>query len=116
MGDFPRLRRFIVSVEGYGEGSHLTTTRGKALADAWRSDVFGHLSFKDFLRVARCRLDTYQPEPVACTVGGKPALYFGGNRQYLSVQLEGRDFLVRAHPLDVQPEALRPDCYREVAA
>lgn len=51
---FPRLKRFEVTVSGYGAGVYVTTTRGKAMADAWRCDAFGHLTFGEFLKRARC--------------------------------------------------------------
>jgi hypothetical protein len=49
-------RLWDVSVEGYGEAIFEATTRGKAIAAAWRCDAFGHVPFKRFLSMARARL------------------------------------------------------------
>jgi hypothetical protein len=112
--DFPKLKRFEVTVQGYGAGIYVTTTRGKAMADAWRCDAFGHLTFGEFLKRARC---VRTPEPPGfgepCTFVGKPALCFGHNQQYVSIQLPGRDHLSSAHPYDILPMEHRPRAYRD---
>lgn len=80
MSDFI-LRRYIVSVGRWGEGPYLATSRGKALADAWRSDVFEGYTFGEFLKMAKCRLDDSQPVPTEITVSGERALGLGHNGQ-----------------------------------
>ncbi len=109
------LRRFEVSVGHYGDAIILATTRGKALADAWRSDLFEGLTFGEFLKIARARLSKYQPEPDAITVMGKAALGLGHNSQYVQFVYPGTDVVLNAHPLDVLPESYRPRAYRGVA-
>lgn len=115
--DFPKLKRWSVSVEGYGTGSYIATTRGKALADAWRNDVFSQWTFGAFLKRARClRAD----EPVwwgaPCLFEGEPARYYGHNRQYVTVQLRGNEFTGSAHPYDILPLEYRPEGYRDRGA
>lgn len=110
------LRRFIVTVSGYGEGVYLATTRGKALADAWRCDAFSGSTFGEFLKHSRCRLDTWQPTPDEITVSGKRALGLGHNGQYVQFVYPGKDVVLNAHPLDVLPEHFRPRAYRDAAA
>lgn len=111
-----RLRRFLVAVAGYGEAVELATSRGKALASVWRSDVFEGYSFGDFLKIARCRLDRHQPNPAAITVSGKPAWGLGHNGQYVQFVWPNGEFVLHSHPLDVLPESARPKAYRSVAA
>lgn len=112
--EFPKLKRWEVTVNGYGAGVFVTTTRGKAMADAWRCDAFGTWTFGEFLRRARC---VRTPEPSGfgepCTFEGKPALCFGHNGQYVSIQLPGRDHLSSAHPYDILPVEFRPHAYRD---
>lgn len=106
------LRRFVVSVMGWGESTVLAKTRGKALADAWRCDAFSDCTFGEFLKIARCRLDWYQPKPDEITVLGKPALGLGHNSQYVQFVYPGGEHVLNAHPLDVLPESYRPASYR----
>lgn len=109
------LRRYIVSVTGWGDASILASSRGKALADAWRSDAFCNNTFGEFLRFARCRLDRIQPRAVDITVSGKPAHGLGHNGQYVQFVYPGKDVVLNAHPLDVLPESARPLAYRSAA-
>lgn len=110
------LRRFIVTVGRWGEGAYLASTRGKALADAWRSDAFEGYTFGEFLKMARCRLDRWQPTPVEITVEGKRALGLGHNGQYVQFVYPGKEVVLNAHPLDVLPESVRPKVYRSASA
>ena len=110
------LRRYLVTVRGWGEGVYLAKSRGRALADAWRSDAFAHYSFGQFLRLARCRIDRFQPEPSEITVLGKRALGLGHNGQYVQFVWPGKDVVLNSHPLDVLPESARPRCYRTAQA
>ena len=110
------LRRYVVAVIGWGEASILASSRGKALADAWRSDAFTNLSFGAFLRIARCRLDRIQPRAIDITVSGKPAHGIGHNGQYVQFVYPGKDVVLNAHPLDVLPESARPMAYRGAVA
>ena len=106
-----RLRRWSVSVDGYGEATELATTRGKALASVWRNDIEGY-SFGEFLKRARCRLSSYQPKPEPITVLGKPAFYIDHNRQYVQFAWPDGEFVLNAHPYDVEPQSFRPEAYR----
>lgn len=112
--DFPRLKRWEVTVGSYGAGIHIATSRGKALADAWRSDAFTGWTFGEFLKRARC-VRTPEPDRFGepCTFEGRPALYFDHNSQYVIIQLPGNDFLSSAHPYDVLPMECRPVGYRD---
>jgi hypothetical protein len=95
----------------------VATTRGKALADTWRSDVFSSTTFGEFLRFASChraRDPEWWGAPI--TVEGKPAGYLGHNSQYVSVWIPGRDFALNAHPYDVLPLERRPIGYRDRVA
>lgn len=110
------LRRFEVEVSGYGSGVYLARTRGKAMADAWRSDAFSHLSFGEFIKVATCRLSRHQPTPNEITVSGKPALGLGHNGQYVQFVWPGGEVVLNSHPLDVLPEICRPKAYQAALA
>lgn len=109
------LKRWLVTVEPYGEGVYFAPTRGKALADAWRCDAFSDLTFGQFLKIARCRRDHITPprwgDPI--TVEGKPAFFLGNNRQCVQIALPGDVSVVSAHPYDVHPVEYRPDNYRD---
>lgn len=112
------LRRWIVSVPGYSDQHYLAPSRGKALADAWRSltEPYPDVTFGEFIRRARCRLDRFEwPGDRfgdAITVGGKPAFYCGANSQYVQFARPGGKFTLNAHPLDVKPIEYRPHSYR----
>lgn len=109
------LRRYIVTVGHWGEGAYLAASRGKAMADAWRCDAFEGYTFGEFLKMARCRLDSWQPTPTEITVEGRPALGLGHNGQYVQFVYPGKDVVLNAHPLDVLPESYRPRAYRSLA-
>lgn len=110
------LRRFEVRVHRYGSGIYLAPTRGKALAQAWRSDAFDGFSFGDFLKIARCRLTEHQVKPVPITVLGEPAFKVDHDSQYVQFVYPGGEFVLNAHPLDVLPPSARPRAYRHVGA
>lgn len=57
------LKRYEITVGHWGKNIYLAKTRGKALADAWRSDAFNGYTFGEFLKMARCRVSDYQPVP-----------------------------------------------------
>jgi hypothetical protein len=105
------LKRWIVSVAGYGEGVQLAPSRGRALADAWRCDAFSNQPFGYFLKHARCRKDRVTPprygDPIQ--VLGKPAFFVDNNRQYVQFAYPGGDHVLNAHPYDVLPVEYRPD-------
>lgn len=109
-----RLRRYVVTVAGWGEATHLATSRGKAMADAWRCDAFNGYSFGEFLKFARCRLDWYQPQPREITVGGEQCWGLGNNGQYVEFVRPNGDHVLHSHPLDVLPEDIRPRAYRGI--
>ncbi len=50
------VRPWTVTVSGYGHGDYIAASRGKALADAWRSSAFEGWTFGEFLKRARCTL------------------------------------------------------------
>lgn len=95
-------------------GRYVASTRGKALADAWRSDIFEGVTFGEFLRFTSCRR-AFDPDwwATPITVEGRPAAYLGHNSQYVQVWLPGRDFVLNAHPYDVLPIERRPLGYRD---
>lgn len=106
------LRRWEASVDGYGQSVELATSRGKALSAVWRCDIFNGYTFGEFLKRARCRLSTHQLQPVSITVLGKPAFYLGHNNQYVQFCYPRGEFVLNAHPLDVEPQQYRPCSYR----
>lgn len=112
MSDDFILRRYVVTVGRWGEGIYLARSRGKALADAWRSDAFEGYTFGEFLKMARCRLSEWQPTPDEITVEGKRALGLGHNGQYVQFVYPGGEWVLNAHPLDVLPESYRPKAYQ----
>lgn len=82
---------FDVDVTGYGVATVTAPSRGRALADSWRCDAFGHISFKDFLRMARAHVRPAPPaddgyEYVRRVYGVNPTI---GQRCYL-VDHEGK--------------------------
>lgn len=109
------MKRWRVSVDGYGTGAYDATSRGKALSDAWRSDAFAHLSFKQFLGVARCQQEVDLParygDPI--TVAGHLGFFIENNRQYVRFAVPGGDGVLCAHPYEVLPVEYRPDTYRD---
>lgn len=112
------MKRWEVTVRwahgGCTVGPVVAPTRGKALANTWRSDAFNAVSFGQFLRFTSCRRDPYRParwgDPI--TIEGKPAFFLDNNRQYVQFVYPGGDHVLNAHPYDVLPEEYRPDTYR----
>jgi hypothetical protein len=96
-------------------GNCIASTRGKALADTWRSDAFSGSTFGEFLRFASCRRDPVAPprwgDPI--TVLNKPAFFLGNNRQYVQFVYADATVTLNAHPYDVLPVEYRPDTYRD---
>jgi len=115
------LKRWTVSVRWASgattESTITASTRGKALADAWRCDAFSGSTFGEFLRFASCRRSKDEPswwgEPI--TVLGKPAFYLGHDGQYVHFAYPDGDHVLYAHPLDVLPMHRRPEAYRRAA-
>lgn len=109
------VKRWRVSVSGYGEGSYVASTRGRAMADAWRCDAFSGSTFGEFLKFARCRRDRITPPRWGdeITVLGKPAYFIGENGQYVEFVYPGKDVVLNAHPYDVLPVEYRPRAYQE---
>lgn len=108
-----RVKPWAVTVLDYGTATYYGSSRGKVIADAWRCDAFYHLSFKDFLRIVRCRRE----EPAErygehFTISGRPARYISHNGQYVQFVWDGEDTVLNTHPLDIdQPEARRGTPY-----
>lgn len=114
-----RMRRYVVWVEGFGCHVYDAVSPGRARADAYGAASFNGWTFKDFLRRAR----VWRSPPVAnpnygreITVGGERAFYIGGDSQYIQFVRPGADYVLNAHPLDVDPEELRPFHYRRASA
>jgi hypothetical protein len=103
------IKSWAVTVYGCTQGSVFAKARGAALADIWRCDAFGHLTFGEFLKVARCRRDTEHAERWGehITVGGRPAFMVGLNSQYIQFAYEDGDQVFNTHPLDVMPPDAR---------
>jgi hypothetical protein len=109
------IKPWAVTVEGYPDAAiYYTRTRGQAMADAWRCDAFGAISFKDFLKIAKCRKADLPHSQFgdAITVEGKPAFYIDRNRAYVRVQMQDMDRVSNVHPSDILPEGYRPEAYR----
>lgn len=110
-----KLRRFEVSVSGFSEpmrGDVLAHSRGAALADTWRSDIFSNYTFGEFLKIARVRLAPHQPKPEVISVSGDLVWGLGHNGQYVQfVKPEGH-CVYHSHPLDVLPVSARPKAYQ----
>jgi hypothetical protein len=113
------VKPWRVSVSGYGEHTYFAASRGKALAQAWRSGAFMNWSFKDFLQRARA----VREEPMGrfgeyIEVGGKPAYLVSYDRQYIQFVRPDSDVILNSHPYDVEPpEARRGTAYyREIPA
>lgn len=97
------VRPWTVIVSGYGHGDYIARTRGKALADAWRSSAFEGWTFAEFLKRSTCRLNRHPWERFgeAITVAGKPAFLVSSNKQYVVFVRPDSDVLMSAHPFDV---------------
>lgn len=100
------LRPFLVTVEGFGEHGFHAVSRGRALADAWRSYCGAQdpVSFGRFLRMAR--VQTGDPGPRfgdMITVGGRKAFYVGCNGHYVQFAAPGAVSYSNSHPADVGP-------------
>lgn len=107
------IKRWDVSVAGYGTGTYDAVSRGRALADAWRSDAFYGFTFKRFLSIANARLGAVTPRwGNAIDVCGKAAIFLENNRQYVRFTYPGGEVVLNAHPYDVEPEEYRPSTYR----
>lgn len=109
-----KIKAWDVTVRGYGVARYYAATRGKALAEAWRSDAFSTISFKDFLKIASCFKAMFVHECFAApiTVGGKPAFFVERSRSYVRAAEAGSDVIGNYHPSEVLPESFRPERYR----
>lgn len=116
MSDSFILRRWTVTVTGWGESVEVAPTCGKALSRAWSCDAFSNLTFGQFLKIARCRLSPVVPPDFGApiTVLGKPAFYLGCTH-HVQFAWPGGEFVLHAHPYDVEPESYRPLQYRRAA-
>lgn len=110
------MKRWTVTALGMSSEVN-AATRGRALADCWRSDAFSNYSFRDFLRIARCaRASDPSGWGAPITVEGKPAFYLGHNRAYVQCCFPGSTITSNAHPYDVLPIECRPLEYQDRAA
>lgn len=91
----------------------IAPTRGKALADTWRSDVFNGCTFGEFLRFTTCRR---APDPewwgAEIEVLDERAFFLGEDGQYVRFCRPGSDVAMISHPYDVQPHKWRPKAYQ----
>jgi len=108
------IKAWDVQVSGYGTQRYFSQSRGKALAEAWRCDVFQHLPFKDFLKISGCRRSDDVPDGFGdpITADGKPAFFIEQNRAYVRAVLLGQTVIGNWHPSEIEPESYRPSAYR----
>ncbi|WP_232629189.1 hypothetical protein [Methylobacterium sp. Leaf118] len=124
---------YDVSVQGYGTEVITAPSRGKALAAAWRSDAFSHISFGAFLRITSLRRrevpptddgygyvrQRYEVDPqvgqrVTYTGCGSSQgqagtiLYPGKCTAHVLVLIDGREHPVGVHPTDLAYSAPAP--------
>lgn len=110
-----KLRSFDFTFNGFDESIRstvLASTRGKALAEAWRHDIFHGYTFKEFLKYARCKLSPFQPKPEVVYVEGKKAYKIDHNRAYVNIVYPDTDVILSCHPYDIEPVEARPEQYR----
>jgi hypothetical protein len=97
------LKSWDVTVEGYGTERVVASSRGKALAKAWRCDAFGRLTFGDFLKIATAFKALLVPadfgEPIL--VQGRPAFRVGKYGNYVSFVWPDQENVLHSHPSDV---------------
>lgn len=109
------VKPWEVQVSGYGYSQipYHNTSRGGAIAEAWRSPAFEGLSFKDFLKIVRCvRAEPTERYGERFTINGRAARYISHNRQYVQFVYDGGKVVMNTHPLDIdQPEARRGTPY-----
>lgn len=109
-----KIKAWDVTVSGYGVARYYAASRGKALAEAWRCDAFGRITFKDFLKIASCwkAMIVQSSFGAPITVDGKPAFFVERNRAYVRAVEAGSDVIGNYHPSEVLPEMYRPEEYR----
>lgn len=108
------MKVWDVAVDEYGYSSVFATSRGKALADTWRNDVFSHLTFGEFMKISNCWRCTNPSKLFGdeITVEGKQAFFIENNRAYVRFVYADSDHVMNAHPFDVLPVEYRPSTYR----
>ena len=117
------MKMFDVTVEGYGTAVMVAQSRGKALADAWRSPAFD-CTFGDFLKIAKARVTTETPYPdgydsvrrnygvdprigqrvriLESELGEGVVVYPGPSTCYVHVAVGGHDRPICVHPSNVE--------------
>jgi len=115
-----RVKPWEVQVAGYGYSHTLyfEVSRGAAIANAWRSPAFDGMSFKDFLKIVRCRrAEPSERYGERFTISGRAARYISHNRQYVQFVWDGEETVLNTHPLDIdQTEARRGTPYYDKEA
>jgi hypothetical protein len=92
-----------VTVHGYGVERILASSRGKALAKAWRCDAFGPIAFGDFMKIAAAHRALLVPADFGeqILVQGRPAFRAGTHGPYVSFVWPFTETVLNAHPSDV---------------
>ena len=111
-----KIRAWRVTVCGFSEPMSdvvLAATRGKALSQTWGCDAFEGYTYKQFLKIARCRLEPLQPKPVEISFEGKPCWFVDKNNAYVRFVWPDTDQILSAHPYDILPISVRPLSYQD---
>jgi hypothetical protein len=111
-----------VTVDGYGTATFLATSSGGAKWSAFCNDVFGHLTFKDFLKICQARLSPHRNDdgyddlrkryPFATIPRPGSLIEAEGLHgrvlsaiepvNYVAFQVDGHERIARVHPLSVR--------------
>lgn len=109
------VKAYQIYVDGYGFGANpiYARSRGKALADTWRGEPFGHLTFKQFLQKSKATVcDAHPRFGERITVNGDEGYIVYLDRQYIHFVKPDNSTIYCTHPLDVEPpEARRGTAY-----
>ena len=110
-----KIRAFRIDVSGLSEPISavvLAASRGKALSRTWGEGFDGY-TYKQFLKMARCRLEPIQPVPFEISFEGKPCWFVDRNNAYVRFAWPDADRILTAHPYDILPVHARPNSYQD---
>lgn len=99
------LKRYEVSVKGFGPAYYDAASPGKARAQAWGAYCsYQAIPFKEFLRISSVRRSSIIPEGYGrpILVGGKPAYFVSDTGHYIRFARDDELHAFLSHPLDVQ--------------